>query len=61
MESALQQRREQIVGDCRQLKYDVDYCNNNYFEDNPIQLIFDFTDDLEEAEYSGEYPPKKPR
>lgn len=61
MEQALQQRRVQIVGDCRQLKFDSDYYNNLNPEELPIQLIFDFTDDIEEAEFSAEYPPKNPR
>lgn len=61
METALQQRRGQIVGDCRQLKFDADYYNTENPEEEPIQLFFDFTDDLEEAELPTEYPPKKPR
>ena len=38
-----QQRRHQIVGDCRQLKMDVDSYNQNRTPDQPIQMIFDFT------------------
>jgi hypothetical protein len=30
MEIAFQQRRQQILGDCRQLKTDVDSYNDNY-------------------------------
>ena len=48
MEVAFQQRRRQIVGDCRQLKADVDSYNENRSKDNPIQMIFDFTYDIEE-------------
>ncbi len=47
---AFQQRRQQILGDCRQLKTDVDSYNDNYNSDAPLQMIFDFTDDLTEAE-----------
>lgn len=47
---AFQQRRQQILGDCRQLKTDVDSYNDNYNSDVPLQMIFDFTDDLAEAE-----------
>jgi|GEM_PF-230332 len=50
MTIAFQQRRQQIVGDCQQLKTDVDSYNDN---DNPgkqISIVFDFTADLEEAE-----------
>ena len=51
MEIAFQQRRQQIVGDCRQLKSDVDSYNENYNSAEAIQIIFDFTVDLEEAVY----------
>ncbi|MHB0917109.1 MAG: hypothetical protein ACYC1G_05000 [Thiobacillus sp.] len=48
MSMAFQQRRHQIVGDCRQLKMDVDSYNDNRLPEQPIQMIFDFTYDLEE-------------
>ena len=50
IEIALQQRRQQIYGDCKQLKYDADSFNENYNRGLAIQLSFDFTDDLEEEE-----------
>ena len=50
MEIAFQGRRQQILGDCRQLKTDVDSFNENYTEAQPIQMIFDFTDDLAEMD-----------
>jgi len=50
MAIAFQQRRRQIVGDCRQLKADVDSYNENKNLGEPIQMIFDFTFDLEEIE-----------
>jgi len=50
MQIAFQQRRQQIVGDCRQLKTDVDSYNENASPPKPIQMVFDFTEDLEEAE-----------
>ena len=50
LEMAFQQRRSQIVGDCRHLKIDVDSYNENSSEGRPIQIIFDFTLDLEEFE-----------
>ena len=49
MEMAFQQRRQQIVGDCRQLKTDVDSYNENKSPEKPIQMVFDFTLDLEES------------
>lgn len=53
MAVAFQQRRQQIVGDCRQLKLDVDSFNENRSLDNPIQMSFDFTYDLLELEALG--------
>lgn len=50
MEIAFQQRRQQIVGDCRQLKADVDSYNENFNRGDAIQMVFDFTDDLAELE-----------
>lgn len=50
MEIAFHQRREQIVGDCRQLKRDVDYYNGAHPTVAPIQTMFDFTEDVEEGE-----------
>lgn len=50
MEVAFQQRRQQIVGDCRQLKTDVDSYNENANSEQPIQMVFDFTDDLAELD-----------
>lgn len=50
MEIAFQQRRQQIVGDCRQLKWDLDSYNENHNAGEPLQMVFDFTLDLEEIE-----------
>jgi len=50
MAAAFQQRRHQIVGDCRQLKSDMDSYNDNTNAGATIQMIFDFTLDLEELE-----------
>ncbi len=50
MQIAFQQRRQQIVGDCRQLKVDVDSYNDNANPGEPIQMVFDFTQDLAELE-----------
>jgi hypothetical protein len=53
MRIAFQQRRRGIVGDCRQLKTDVDsYNDNNQFSD-VIQLSLDFTYDVEEMALSA--------
>jgi hypothetical protein len=50
MEIAFQQRRQQIVGDCRQLKADLDSYNDNYNSGEWLQMVFDFTNDLAEIE-----------
>ncbi len=50
MEIAFQQRRQQIVGDCRQLKVDIDSYNENRKPERPIQMVFDFSKDVKEAE-----------
>lgn len=50
IEIAFQHRRQSIVGDCRQLKVDVDSFNQNRSRDNPIPMVYDFTFDLLEIE-----------
>ena len=55
MQTAFQQRRHQILGDCRQLKTDVDSYNDNNQDGAMVQMVFDFTEDLEELEMSDEY------
>jgi len=53
MMRAFQQRRDQIVGDCRQLKNDVDSYNDAHPESEPVQLILDFTLDMAELELAA--------
>jgi hypothetical protein len=50
MQLALQQRRFQVVGDCKQLKFDADSYNENHNKGESIQMSFDFTKDLMEIE-----------
>lgn len=50
MQLSFQQRRQGIVGDCRQLKTDVDSYNEAHPTEEPIQMIFDFAMDLAEIE-----------
>lgn len=50
MQMAFRQRRNQIVGDCRQLKTDVDSYNENWSGGQVVQMGFDFTFDLLELE-----------
>ena len=49
MEKAFAQRRKQIVGDCVQLKTDVDVFNERRADEQPINLVLDFGDDVAEA------------
>ncbi len=51
MEIAFHQRREQIVGECRQLARDADYYSKKRTDEQPIQIYFDFTDDVEEGKF----------
>jgi hypothetical protein len=48
MEKAFGQRRRQVVGDCHQLRLDVDHYNSVHEESAPYNLVLDFTDDVEE-------------
>jgi len=50
MQVAFQQRRQGIVGDCHRLKVDVDSYNDNRSPVEPIQMSFDFTNDVLEME-----------
>lgn len=52
---AFQQRRAMIFTDCRHLKTDVDSYNDNGNPGEAIQMLFDFSDDLAEAEMSDQY------
>jgi hypothetical protein len=54
MEVSTANRRNQILGECRQLKTDVDSYNERRCPDEPIQISFDFTVDLEELEQLDE-------
>lgn len=50
MEKAFAQRRRQILGDCVQLKVDIDHYNKSNCNEKPIQVVFNFTEDLAEHE-----------
>jgi hypothetical protein len=51
VEKAFAQRREQIIGDCLQLRTDVDVYNEMNIGKRPaIQLILDFVDDVAERQ-----------
>ena len=52
MRTAFEQRRQSIFGDVRQLKTDMDSYNenNNPTPDKPIQLSFNFDEDLRKSD-----------
>lgn len=50
MQVSFQHRRQGVVGDCRQMKTDVDSYNEAHPDAEPIQIVFDFTMDLAELE-----------
>lgn len=61
MEVAFQQRRSQIVGDCTQLRNDVDSYNDNNGFGAYFQLELDFTEDAAERLQPTKYQPAQPR
>jgi hypothetical protein len=56
MFESLQQRRGGIANDCWQLKQDLDSYNNYYNKGEPIQILLDFREDMEDREASGYTP-----
>lgn len=56
MERAFKGRRNQIVGDCVQLGTDVDSYNENVCLDDPIPMLWDFTDDVTESKQCDPSP-----
>ncbi|KAK0360602.1 hypothetical protein LTR94_026679, partial [Friedmanniomyces endolithicus] len=50
LEKSFGQRRQAIVGDCFQIKQDIDHFNDEHPGEQPIQIILDFTDDVAEME-----------
>lgn len=61
MEQAFRQRRNLIVGECLQLKKDVDSYNDNNLNSVEIQMIFDLSEDIAEREQPAKYRPTQPR
>ena len=56
MEKSFAQRRKQVVGDCFRLKTDVDVYNDKNAGpgQEPINLVLDFTRDVEEESLKGQ-------
>ena len=60
MQRAFAQRRDQIVGDCVQLKTDVEVYNDmNRGKQPEIQLILNFEEDVAERQHTENLPKKK--
>jgi len=57
MELSFQNKRQQIVMDCHQLKQDVDSYNENFNKGRRIQMVFDFRNDLEELALASKRQP----
>jgi hypothetical protein len=56
MHTAFQQRRQQVLRDCCQLHTDVSSYNDNNRHGANIQMVFDFTEDIEELLQPKTYP-----
>lgn len=54
MQALSTQRREQIVGECRQLDRDERFYNGIHPDEPPIQSYFNFVDDVVEGRFSGD-------
>jgi hypothetical protein len=50
MQQSIQQRREAIADDCWQLKQDLDSFNQYHNPAEPLQVMLDFSEDVEERE-----------
>ena len=50
MKMAFQMRRKRIASECKQVKTDVDSYNDSHLDEQPIQMVLDFTQDVREME-----------
>lgn len=57
LEKSFGQRRKAIADDCFQIKQDVDHFNDEHPEEELIQMILDFTDDVAEMEAAARRDP----
>jgi hypothetical protein len=60
MRMAFGWRRRQVVGDCKQLKTDVDSYNENNTHNDFYQLVLNFENDVADSEQDTEYNPPPP-
>jgi hypothetical protein len=62
MNSSVQVKREQMVGECRQVDRDCTFWSSLHPDEEAVTCVFDFTDDVEEGRHSGKFvPPSQPR
>jgi hypothetical protein len=59
MATAFNQRRRQIVGDCRQLHNDIEYRHRRKPHEEPHRCLWDFRDDVDEGDQPIVYQPRK--
>ncbi len=52
VEKSVQQERRSIASDCFALAMKVDHYNDMHPEEEPLQIIFDFTDDVAEEKFA---------
>jgi hypothetical protein len=60
MRLSLSQRRGAILGDCKQLKTDMESYNDNNQHGATLQMSLNFEDDLSEMEQPTDYPDSPP-
>ena len=53
VESHVQQDRRSIMSDCYALRMKVDHYNAMHADEEPLQLVLDFTDDVEELKIAN--------
>jgi hypothetical protein len=59
MQQSIQQRQESIADDCWQLKQDLDSYNQFHNPAEPLQVLLDFTEDVEEREAARAVAPAR--
>ncbi len=60
MKNAFQLRRRRIASECKQAKTDVDSYNEAHLEEQPIQMVLDFTLDVQEMELAEDISINRP-
>jgi hypothetical protein len=55
MEASFKQRRNQVGGELHQLKNDLDHYNDKLSDEEPIKMLWDFTNDMRDQDQPTEY------